>query len=54
MRTGKGMRRIAQIYNQLAHLPHIQQLPGLDRRLARRHMQHLLPQVAAAHAAQLA
>lgn len=41
------MRSIAQINNQLTHLPHIQQLSCLNRRLAGSHVQHLLPQIAA-------
>ena len=41
------MRSIAQINNQLTHLPHIQQLSCLNCRLAGSHVQHLLPQIAA-------
>ena len=41
------MRGIAQINNQLTHLPHIQQLSCLNRCLAGSHVQYLLPQIAA-------
>ena len=46
MGTGKRMRRIAKIDDQLTHLPHVQHFAGLDSRTARRHMQHILPQFA--------
>lgn len=47
MRTGKWVGCIAQLNNQLTHLPHIQQLSCLNGSLAGRHVQHLLAQITA-------